>query len=133
MTVQRAISTFDLFCCNSAKQAVLSEDKKELEKILYSLGLDVKEPYSIESVLHRPLMKKDNEPWFGPRYVGNERQDEAYLKSGSSTWENLIDSSRDPELRAELQKIGRTGSSDLTFVDEQVGKKVAQREKQKGY
>lgn len=132
MAVQRAISTYDLLCYKEAKDAVQKEDKIELEKILYALGLDISEPYELEVVSHRPLMKKDNEPWYGPRYVGNERQDKAYLDSGNSTWENKIDACRDPELRAELINMNKTGTSDKVWLNEETAKAVVKNERSKG-
>lgn len=132
MSIQRAISLYDIMCYPEAKKAIQEQDKKTLEKILYSLGLDVKEPYELEECLHRPLMKDGNEPWMGPRYVGNERQDKAYLESGNSTWENRIDACRDPELRADLLGMSKTGSSDRTWSDKGVAKKVAHEERKRG-
>ena len=132
MAVQRAISLWDVMCYPEAKKAVQQEDKKTIEKILYYLGLDIKEPYELEECPHRPLMKDGNEPWFGPRYVGNERQDKEYLDSGNSTWENRIDACRDPELRADLIGMNKTGTADKAFLDKNVGKKVANEERKRG-
>lgn len=132
MSTPRSISLYDLMQYDVAKKAILNEDKKTLEAVLYSLGLDTNEPYHLDECNHRPLTKKDNEPWYGGRYNGNERQDREWLMSEHCSWENKVDSIRDPELRSELIMMGNQGSADKAFVDEKAGKSAVSSERNKG-
>lgn len=131
MAVQRAISLYDLMNYEQSKKAIIESDKDTLEKVLYSCGLDVAEYYELEICLHRPLTRDGNEPWFGGRYVGCERQDEDYMKSGNSSWENEVDSVRDYSLKGELARMSRQASSEKAFIDEGAGKRAVKEDKEK--
>lgn len=118
MSVHRAISCWDLMCYEESKEALMGNDEEKIKQILFSLGMDVEQPYDLESCHHRPLLKEDNSPWYGPRFVGVERQDEEYLKSGYASWEAKVAASNDPHLRKELRRMGATGSCDRVWIDE---------------
>ncbi|MNU10687.1 hypothetical protein D3C72_2579870 [compost metagenome] len=49
-----------------------------------------------------------------------------------ASWEVTLESSNDPSLRAELKWIGRTGSADRVWQDNNVAKRVAKSEQGKG-
>jgi len=127
--IQREISFYDLMQYAEAKQAILDNDEKAMKKVLYSLGLDTNEYYEIVDCYHRPLTKKDNEPWYGSRYVGVERQDKAYLESGNSSWENIVDSSGDIGLKLQLEQMSKQGSSEKAFTSKSAGKRAVKEEK----
>lgn len=124
MSVQRAISFWDLMCYEESKNAIKEGDEEKIKDILYNLGMDTDIPYVIEECYHRPLKRKDNTPWFGPRFVGIERQDEEYLNSGYASWEAKVAASDDPYLRMELKRMGATGSCDRVWLDEAVARRA---------
>jgi len=131
MSTPRSISLYDLMQYDVAKKAILNEDKKTLEAVLYSLGLDTEQPYHIDECNHRPLTKKDNTPWFGGRYNGVERTDRQWELSGNMSWECKVACIRDPELRSELIMMGNQGSADKAFLDEKAGKSAVNNERNK--
>lgn len=129
--IQREISFYDLMQYPEAKQAILNNDEKAMKKVLYSLGLDTNEFYEVVDCYHRPLTKKGNEPWYGSRYVGVERQDKAYLESGNSSWENIVDSTGDIGLKLQLEQMSKQGSSEKAFTSKSAGKRAVKEEKHK--
>lgn len=129
--IQREISFYDLMQYPEAKQAILDNDEKAMNKVLYSLGLDINEYFEIVDCYHRPLTKKDNSPWYGSRYVGVERQDKAYLESGNSSWENIVDSTGDIGLKLQLEQMSKQGSSEKAFTSKSAGKRAVKEEKHK--
>lgn len=104
--VFRSVSLWDLMNYEESKKAALSGDRKQLEDILFKLGLDVAKGYEEEQILHRPLSKKDKEPWFGIRYSSFERQDFEWLNSEHCSWENKLDNT-DVSLRDDLISLGQ--------------------------
>lgn len=129
--IQREISFYDLMQYPEAKQAILNNDEKAMKKVLYSLGLDINEFFEVVNCYHRPLTKKDNEPWYGSRYVGVERQDKAYLESGNSSWENIVDSTSDIGLKLQLEQMSRQGSSEKAFTSKSAARKAIKEDKSK--
>lgn len=127
--IQREISFYDLMQYPEAKKAILDNDEKAMKKVLYSLGLDTNEYFEIVDCYHRPLTKKGNEPWYGSRYVGVERQDKAYLESGNSSWENIVDSTVDIGLKLQLEQMSKQGSSEKAFTSKSAGKRAVNEEK----
>ncbi|MNQ66740.1 hypothetical protein D3C85_812390 [compost metagenome] len=115
------------------KEAVKENDESTVEQILFDCGIDTSLPYEIVSCEHRVYPSTDNPLSFnGPLVQGTERCDEAWVKSENSSWEVQVESSNDPSLRAELKWIGRQGSCDRTWQDNNVAKRVAKSEQVKG-
>ncbi|MNG12598.1 hypothetical protein D3C84_962200 [compost metagenome] len=115
------------------KEAVKENDESTVEQILFDCGIDTSLPYEIVSCEHRVYPSTDNPLSFnGPLVQGTERCDTEYLKSGMASWEVTLESSNDPSLRAELKWIGRTGSADRVWQDNNVAKRVAKSEQGKG-
>lgn len=104
--VERAVSLYDLLQFKESKDAVVGSNKKELEKILYTIGFDVEKGYTItESIKHRA--NSTNQEVFCPRIEGFERSDEKWLKSGNASDDAIIGYCKDPHLRAQLKYMGR--------------------------
>lgn len=62
----------------------IAENKTEFESMLYTLGLDVAAPYEIqENLPHRNRLDKVVQC---NRWNGNERTDEAWIKSGYASY-----------------------------------------------
>lgn len=101
------VSVFDLNCFLS-KVGMTVEDLSdvELEEILYSVGMDKKGVES-EEVLHRPQYSPNNEPWFGKRFTGFERQDKGWMYGGKATLDNVINSQDDLEHKKDLLMMSR--------------------------
>ena len=77
----------------------LDEHRKELDGMLYDLGLDSKNyPYEVFTDMHR---NRFNEIVTCQRYVGNERTDVEWLNSGYASQEAL-DRSRNNKLLTDL-------------------------------
>lgn len=88
------------------EEGVTVEDLSEaqLKEVLDFLGMDIN-TYEVEEVLHRPQYSPNNEPWFGKRIVGWERQDKEWLLSKKSSIENVIASQTDGGHAAELMRM----------------------------
>lgn len=131
--VPKNISFYILMDDSEFKEAVKNNDETKMEEILYKYGIDTYLPYQIVSCEHRVFPSTDNPLTFnGPLVQGVERQDKDWMNAGYSSFENVVDASNDPSLRAELKWIGRQGSCDVTWQSESVAKKVAYNEKRKG-
>ena len=105
------------------KQAVEDDNREEFESILCEAGIDVSAGYEVVSCEHRPYNDK---PFIfnGPLVAGTERRDEEWMQSELCSWENKRTSVKDPELRAELSTMGKTGCADRVWSDENLAKKV---------
>lgn len=131
MSVHKSLSFYTMMQYPPFKKAVEQEDKETFEKIIFEAGIDTAQPYQVVSCEHRPVADK---PFIfnGPRVEGSERTDLKYLSSGIASKEAHIDAIQDPTLRATLMSMGREGASDRTWADDNVARKVVQREKSKG-
>lgn len=107
------VSVFDLNCFLS-KMGMTVEDLSdiELEEILYSVGMD-KNGVGAEEVVHRPRYSPNNEPWFGKRFTGFERQDKEWMYGGKATLDNVINSQDDLEHKKDLLMMSRQANYTL--------------------
>jgi len=130
--INKNISFYILMKYPPFKKAVEENDKETFEKIIYDAGIDTSLPYDVETVSHRPY---EDKPFVftGPLVQGVERVDSDWLKSELCSWENKRSCIKDPELRAELAQIGRTGCADKTWQNEETAKAVLKQEKNKEY
>ena len=92
--------------------------KEQLNEILSYLGMDTN-TYEVEEVLHRPIYSVNNEPWFGKRFIGYERQDKDWMFSKKSSIENIIASQTDVEHAAELIRMSQQANN-TAYVSEQM-------------
>lgn len=132
MSVQRAVSVFDLAKVPGAVKIIQGGDTEEINNLLWQYGFDIFAGYEFEECFHRPLTNKDNTPVFGVRVSGVERLDDEWIGGGNATWEAKVAAIKDSGLRAELMSMGREGASDRTWADDNVARKVIQKEKNKG-
>lgn len=131
-SVTRNISFHLLMKDARAKKAVEENNEKEFKKVLFDWGIDVDDHYTIESCEHRPL---PNDPLIfnGPIVLGSERLDEKWLASGHASWEAKVESIQDAAMRIDLIEMGRTGSADRTFINDEVAKSVVKNERKKNF
>lgn len=128
--VSKEISFHILMQYPGFKEAVENNNTAFLKSVLHQMGIDVSLPYDIVSCEHRPYPNKPMS-WSGPRVEGTERCDDAWLKSEYASWEVKVEATADPELRAQLKEMGRTGCADRTWSSDAVARSVAKQEKMK--
>lgn len=100
--IGHTLSISDLLLIDDFKVAFGKDDKKTIERILFENGMDVSEPYSLEFSKHRNLRGNIVSC---ERYVGEERQDRSWLKSGAASWDCIVESC-DLDLRIQLKTMG---------------------------
>ena len=93
-------------------------EKQQLDEILSYLGMDIN-TYEVEEVLHRPVYSINNEPWYGKRFIGYERQDKDWMFSKKSSIENIIASQTDVEHAAELIRMSQQANN-TAYVSERM-------------
>jgi hypothetical protein len=107
--VRFTVSVIDLAkldVCKGGK--CVQSDERTLSLALFSSGMDIKKGYTYEVCEHRPLSQ--NQAVFSGVYIGNERTDDEWLRSGNASLEVQIETS-DPALRAELSDIARVAKT----------------------
>lgn len=129
--VSRNISFYLLMQDEKAKKVIESGDEEAFKKILFAWGIDTEDHYEIVSCEHRPL---ENQPlvFNGPMVKGSERLDLDWLNSGYASWEARVEAIDDSAMRADLKEMGKTGSSDKVWLNEDTAKAVAKNERNKG-
>lgn len=117
--VAMSISYYDLNHFLKKEWLEVDDLKKEqLDEILSYLGMDTN-TYEVEEVLHRPIYSVNNQPWFGKRFIGYERQDKDWMFSKKSSIENIIASQTDVEHAAELIRMSQQANN-TAYVSEQM-------------
>lgn len=112
--IGHTLSISDLLLVDNFKEAFGKEDKQAIEQILFDNGMDVTEPYSLEFSKHRNLRGNIVSC---QRYVGEERQDRVWLKSGAASWEAIVESC-DLDLRIALKTMSQQYSNTAHIVGE---------------
>lgn len=82
------------------------EMDKEVEDVLWALGLDFQRGLYIQPCRHRDL---DGVVHVGYTYMGYERTDGAWLGSRYASLDAHIESNKDSDLKGELYKMSRQG------------------------
>lgn len=98
-----SLSLYNLFAVNEFKTAYLSRDKKKVNELLHSVGVDSDEGWCIVTRLHRPTGSK--EVLNGGVLLYKERTDEEWLKGDYVSMEALIRGTRDPSVRSEMMSM----------------------------
>ena len=111
--VGHALSFSDLMLVTGWAKAYGEDNKQEIERILFENGLDTAEPYSVEFSQHRNLR---GQIISCDRYVGEERQDKCWLKSGAASWEVQVEACP-LHLRIELKTMGQQRDSTASIID----------------
>ncbi|MNQ04605.1 hypothetical protein D3C85_173230 [compost metagenome] len=117
MSVDRAISLYDLLEYPEAKKAIVEEDKASIDKFLHYLGFDVEAGYEYVDCFHRPLKSKSNQSVYGTRIEGYERQDVDWMQSNNASWENQVEQCTDGHLKVELAVMGQQGNNTAYVLD----------------
>ena len=103
--VPLAISQYDINHCLQKEGLDISDlSDIQIKEVLEFLGMEATS-YEVEEVLHRPQYSPNNQPWFGKRFIGWERQDKAWMFSKKSSIENIIASQTDGGHAAELMRM----------------------------
>ena len=89
--------------------------KQEIEQILFYVGMEIpkSKEVEVEEVLHRPRYSPNNEPWFGKRWIGFERQDKEWLFSSKCSLENVIQSQTDMDHKRDLVIMSQQSTSNI--------------------
>jgi hypothetical protein len=114
---QQYLSFYDLNQVLGFKSAKETNNKAELERILFENGADISKPYKLEKCQHRP--RTSPTPYFGFRLVFTERTDKAWRHSGACSMEaycHTEDSSLTRELLSLDPRAARKGYD--AFEDE---------------
>lgn len=103
--MQRAVSIFDLLIYPESRAIVASEDREQLNQLLFSIGFDISKEIEEEVCWHRPLYT--NELVYGIRWAGSERIDQEWLESKWCTFDNRLEriGLKDVELQRDLLKM----------------------------
>ena len=108
-----AVSFYDVnHILKQADKCVDMLTEQEIEEILFYIGMD-KKGVEVEEVLHRPKYSPNNEPWFGKRFTGFERQDKEWLYGGKCSLDNIIHSQTDLEHKKDLVMMSRQANYTL--------------------
>lgn len=110
------LSYYDLMNQPQFKQAVKDNDKKRMDELLYSVGVDISQGYETITCTHRPL--GTNKEWHGPMIAYFERKDKEWLRSGCASLAAHINSCKDPFLRGELLAHSKQDSSADVWEEE---------------
>lgn len=111
------LSYHNLLAQPEFKEAVKNNDKKLMDKLLHSVGVDVKAGYETVTILHRPL--GTTKEWYGPVISYTERLDSEWIRGGAASMEAHVAACTDSTLRAELLGKCRSGTSiEQTWVSE---------------
>lgn len=112
--IGHTLSVSDLLLIKDFQVAFGNDDKQAIEKILFENGMDVNEPYTVEFSQHRNLR---GQIVSCDRYVGEERQDKCWLKSGAASWESQVEAC-DLDLRIQLKTMGKSYNNSGHIISE---------------
>lgn len=112
--IGHTLSISDLLLIKDFQIAFGNDDKQAIEKILFENGMDIEEPYTVEFSQHRNLR---GQIVSCDRYVGEERQDKNWLKSGAASWEAQVESC-DLDLRIALKTMGKSYNNSGHIISE---------------
>jgi len=110
--VDYALSFYDLLMVDGFKEALDSENKKILDAILFTNGMDISLGYEFIACKHRTINKIEYD---GIRVQGFERLDKQWLATGVASKEAVIKAIPDIELRKELRNMSRERTQDRAF------------------
>lgn len=103
MSVGFNLSLSDLLLCEGFAEAFGNSDEKEIYKHLKNNGMDVDQEIAEVVCRHRNLRGQVVDCLL---YQGHELNTEKWLKSGYSSWSNIVESC-DLDLRIQLKTLGQ--------------------------
>lgn len=107
-----ALSFHDLMMVDGFKEAMETDNKKILDAILFTNGMDVALGYEFHSCAHRTINKI---LYHGVRVEGFERIDRAWIATGVASKEAQLEAIPDIHLRKELRNMSRERTQDRAF------------------
>lgn len=99
-----SLSFSDLMMIDEFKVAVKDNDQEKIRRILFENGMEVSKNYEVRVCNHRTLTNKE---FNGPRFEGEERLDDVWIKSGAASLEATIESVKDASVRYDLRVMSR--------------------------
>lgn len=112
--IGHTLSVSDLLLIKDFQVAFGNDDRQAIEKILFENGMDIEEPYTVEFSQHRNLRSQIVSC---DRYVGEERQDKCWLKSGAASWESQVEAC-DLDLRIQLKSMSQQSNNTGSIINE---------------
>ena len=106
------LSVSDLIYVDGFKEAFAEADQEKIRQHLFRNGMDVDKEYELVVVAHRNLR---NQVVNGQRFEGQERTDEAWLKSGYASIEARIEATKDASLRHTLRTMHASRTQETIF------------------
>lgn len=107
-----ALSFHDLLMVDGFQEALETDNKKILEAILYTNGMDTRLGYEFVACKHRTINKIEYD---GIRVEGFERIDKAWIATGVASPEAQLEAIPDIHLRRELREMGKQRNQDRAF------------------
>ena len=100
------ISLYDIMNSPEGATLVRNGTEEDFLQFLHAIGFDTNKPVERQEVYHRPITAKTNQPVFGMRFVGTERSDDEWRKSGAWSLDARMEEYRnnDFELYKEMYK-----------------------------
>lgn len=98
-----SLSLYNLFTNKEFKIAYLAGDKKKVNELLHTVGVDLEQGWCIVDRLHRPLGSKVVVN--GAVLLYKERTDDKWIKGGYASMEAVIRSTGDLDTRIEMMRM----------------------------
>ena len=98
-----SLSLYNLFTNKEFKIAYLAGDKKKVNELLHSVGVDLEQGWCIVDRVHRPLGSKVVVK--GAVLLYKERTDDKWIKGGYASMEAVIRSTGDLDTRIEMMRM----------------------------
>lgn len=108
------LSMADLALIDGFLETYGAGDKKGIDEVLYTNGMDVSKEVEEIYCTHRTLQGKI---FTGIRYEGFERSDPEWLKNPACSWENKVAACDDPHLRIQLGAMGKQANFTGSLID----------------
>lgn len=100
--VDYSLSVSDLITLDGFKEVFAAGEVDRINLYLFDNGMDIEQPVELVQAVHRNLR---NQVVNGQRFEGQERLDEAWIKSGAASFDARIAATEDAHLRAQLRAM----------------------------
>lgn len=118
------ISLYDIMAIPQGAAMVRDGTEEEFLNFLWAIGFDKNKPIERQEVYHRPFTSKTNEPVFGMRFVGTERSDDEWRKSGLWSMDARLEEYRtnDFELYQQMYQMSYSHNFTGAIIDHIINK-----------
>ncbi|MNF40758.1 hypothetical protein D3C85_783530 [compost metagenome] len=106
------LSVSDLILVDGFGEAFASSDEQKIKEVLFQNGLDSSKEFEVIRVTHRNLR---NQVVNGELYIGSERLDPEWIKSGFASLAARIEATDDASLRQTLRVMSVQRTQDKVF------------------